>query len=95
MAEPIDAVTADDLALDGNAAAGELEAMFGADATMAEGTCAHCGTRQELGRLTAWTRGPGLVLRCSVCRGVALRIVRTPSAVHLDLHGVTRLVMPR
>jgi hypothetical protein len=92
MDEPM---AADDLALDGNAAAGDLEALFGPGATLAAGTCAHCGTRQELGRLTAWTRGPGLVLRCSVCRGVALRIVRTPSAVHLDLHGVTRLIVPR
>ena len=90
-----EAIAADDLALDGNAAAGALEACFGPDATMAAGTCAHCGTRQELGRLTAWTRGPGLVLRCSVCHGVALRIVRTPAAIHLDLHGVTRLVVPR
>jgi hypothetical protein len=90
-----DSMQGDDLGLDGNAAAGDLEALFGPGATMSEGTCAHCGTRQELGRLSAWTRGPGLVLRCSVCRGVALRIVRTPTALHLDLHGVTRLVVPR
>jgi hypothetical protein len=89
------AMQAEDLALDGNAAAGELEALFGPGATVAEGTCAHCGTRQQVGRLTAWTRGPGLVLRCSVCRGVALRLVRTPSAVHVDLRGVTHLVLPR
>lgn len=85
---------ADDLGLDGNAAAGELEELFGAGATISLATCAHCGTEQEVGRLGVWSRGPGLVLRCSACRGVAIRVVRTPSAIHVDLHGVARLRIP-
>jgi hypothetical protein len=90
-----EAMHADDLALDGNAAAGDLEAFFGPGATRSNGTCAHCGTRQELGHLTAWVRGPGVVLRCSVCRGVVIRVVRTPATVLLDLHGIARLAIPR
>jgi hypothetical protein len=85
---------AEDLALDGNAAAGELEALLGPDATISASICAHCGTEQELGRLTAWVRGPGTVLRCSVCSGIAIRIVRTPDALHLDFRGVARLRIP-
>lgn len=86
--------SADDLGLDGNAVAAELEGLLGPDATLALAVCAHCGTSQELARLGAWTRGPGIVLRCSTCRGVVLRIVRTPDAIHLDLHGVARLQVP-
>ena len=87
-------MSADDLALDGNAAAGELEQLLGGGATLSASVCAHCGTEQQLGRLTAWVRGPGTVLRCSVCAGVAIRFVRTPTALHLDLAGVTRLRIP-
>ena len=89
-----DRPTADDLVLDGNAAAGLLESMLGPGATISSSICAHCGTQQEMGRLMAWNRGPGVVLRCSVCRGVQVRAVRTPTGLHLDLRGVARLRIP-
>jgi len=85
---------ADDLALDGNAAAGELESLFGPGATVSLATCAHCGTEQAVARLGTWSRGPGLVLRCCACGRVAIRLVRAPTVLHLDLNGVTRLRIP-
>ena len=84
----------DDLMLDGNAAAGMLESLLGPGATIASSICAHCGTTQEMGRLYAWNRGPGLVLRCSICRGVQVKVARTPSGLHLDVAGIARMHLP-
>ena len=86
--------TADDLVLDGNAAAGLLESMLGSDATISVSICAHCGTHQEMGRLLFWSRGPGLVLRCSICRGVQVRVVRTPGGLRVDMRGVAQMRIP-
>src|SRR5688500_6249115 len=94
MHDADDRPTADDLVLDGNAAAGLLESMLGPGATISFSTCAHCGTPQEMGRMMVWNRGPGLVLRCSICRGVQLRIVWTPSGLQLDLRGIAQMRIP-
>jgi hypothetical protein len=71
-------VTNADLTLDGNAVAGVLVEVFGDDLTAAMGTCPDCGRRAELATCRAYTHAPGIVLRCSVCDGVPLRIARTP-----------------
>ena len=92
--EETDRPSGDDLMLDGNAAAGLLESLLGPGATISSSICAHCGTSQEMGRLMVWNRGPGLVLRCSICRGVQLRAVRTPSGLHLDMHGIAQVRIP-
>ena len=92
--EDDDRPSGDDLVLDGNAAAGLLESLMGPAATISTSICAHCGTTQEMGRLFAWNRGPGLVLRCSICSGVQVRAVQTPSGLHLDLHGIARMRIP-
>jgi hypothetical protein len=89
-----DRPTADDLVLDGNAAAGLLESLLGPEATSSASICAHCGTQQEMGRLMAWSRGPGLVLRCSICLGVQVRAVRTPRGLQVDVRGIARLRIP-
>ena len=94
LRDPDDGPTADDLVLDGNAAAGFLESMLGSDATISISICAHCGTHQEMGRLLFWNRGPGLVLRCSICRGVQVRVVRTPGGLRVDMRGVAQMRIP-
>jgi hypothetical protein len=79
------------LVVDGNAAAGVLEAAFGEDVSAHRGTCAHCGTVSVVGTLRAWVRGPGVVLRCPACSGVVIRIAQTPSGLRVDRAGVRDL----
>jgi hypothetical protein len=75
------------LMLDGNAVAGELEQIFGRDMTVAVARCGGCGSDAAMGALMAFTRGPGVVLRCADCEGVVLRIVQTSRDVYLDVRG--------
>lgn len=79
------------LMLDGNAAAGRLQAMFGVEMTTTAAECANCGSMSEMGALLAFTHSPGLVLRCPTCEGVMLRIVETPNATYLDARGMVYL----
>jgi Family of unknown function (DUF6510) len=82
------------LMLDGNAVAGLLEEVFGGDMTAEASQCAHCGNVGEGGSLLAFTHGPGAVLRCSVCKEVVVRIVRTETATYVDARGAAYLRMP-
>ena len=84
-----------DLVLDANAIGGLLAGMFGADVTASPGECAHCHTVSMVGGMRAYTRGPGIVLRCPACTEVVLRVVETPAATHLDLSGIVRLRIAR
>ena len=84
----------DELVLDANAVAGDLEEMFGRDLTVAVHRCAHCGNHGPMATLTAYVRGPGIVLRCAVCREVVVRWVRTPTGVRIDVRGVAELRLP-
>jgi hypothetical protein len=77
--------------LDGNAAAGELSAIFTADITAAEGRCAHCGAIRHFAEVHLYTRCPGIVARCPVCQHVVLRLVNTGRRVLVDLTGMTCL----
>jgi len=83
------------MTLDGNAVAGLLEEIFGTDLTGQPCICAHCGNRAEAGSLRAFTQGPGVILRCSVCGEVMIRIVQTADSTYLDLRGTASLRMPR
>jgi hypothetical protein len=85
------AIETDDAVLDGNAVAGVLAAAFGLEMTAVPGQCAHCHTVSVVGQLRAWTRAPGIVLRCPVCSGVVLRIVETPTAILVDTSGAAWL----
>ncbi len=80
-----------DLMLDANATAGLLNEIFGVDMTAGPTECAHCGNEAEIGTLLAFTHGPGVVLRCSGCEQVVLRIVRTREATYLDARGAVYL----
>lgn len=83
------------LVLDANALAGDLEELFGGDVTVAIHRCASCGNVGEVGTLLAYTGGPGSVLRCSVCREIVLRLVRTPAATLVDLRGAAYVRLDR
>jgi Family of unknown function (DUF6510) len=91
MATEMDAAEA--LVLDGNAVAGELQALFGFEMTQNEAECMSCGQMHAVGELMAFTGGPGIVLRCPSCTAVMLRIVRTPRHTYLDVRGAAVLRM--
>jgi hypothetical protein len=44
-----------------------------------------------VGAMRAYTRGPGVVLRCPSCDGVVLRMVETTDATYLDVRGAAYL----
>lgn len=77
----------DPLMLDANAVSGDLMELFGFEMTAAVHRCAHCGNVGEMGTLLAWTQGPGITLRCPICRDVVVRIVRTPTRSLVDVRG--------
>ena len=79
--------------LDGNAAAGMLEEVFPFEMTTSIGTCAHCGTTNEIGAFSAYMSAMGTVIRCSTCEGVLLRIVHTRDEYWLDMQGLRALRM--
>jgi len=77
--------------LDGNAAAGALQAVFGREMTLAVATCDACGTPDDIGGLVAYIRAPGIVLRCRSCDNVLLRVVHARGRYWIDLRGVRSL----
>jgi hypothetical protein len=79
------------LMLDGNAVAGQLQQIFGREMTTAVARCASCSSDSAVGALIAFTRGPGVVLRCPACLIAVARIVQTPSAIYLDARGASYL----
>ena len=81
----------DAMVLDGNAAAGDMEELFGFDMTAVMHRCTNCGNRGAMATLLAYMGGPGTVLRCSICREVVIRLVRTPTATYLDMRGAAYL----
>jgi hypothetical protein len=84
-----------ELMLDANATAGILYEIFGTEMTASPTECAHCGREGEIGTLLAFTQGPGIVLRCSGCENVMIRIVQTPEAIYLDARGAVYLMLKR
>ena len=87
--------TTDDRTLDGNAVAGMLEQLFGADMTAAESQCAGCGRKGEVGTLLAYTNAPGVVLRCPACSTVLLRMVETPRGTLVEARGLAYVRLAR
>ena len=84
-----------ELMLDANATAGLLFEIFGVEMTASPTECANCGNEAEIGTLLAFTQGPGIILRCSACENVVLRIVQTPDAIYLDARGAVYLRLAR
>jgi hypothetical protein len=81
------------LTVDGSGVGGLLASAFGREMTKASGQCAHCHTINVLGTMRAYTRGPGVVLRCPACAEVVIRIVQTPRGVRVDARGAAYLLV--
>jgi hypothetical protein len=78
-------------ALDGNAIAGELLEVFGAELTTATGTCAGCGAVAELATMAVYVRAPGTVARCRSCDAVLMVLVTVGGVTCVDLRGLASL----
>ncbi len=82
------------LTLDANAIAGLLTEVFGTEMTVVASRCTHCGNRAQIGSLRAYIHAPGVVLRCSTCTGVVLRIMRRADGSYLvDARGAAYIRM--
>ena len=79
--------------LDGNAAAGELSAIFGMDITFAEAQCAHCGAIKRFAEAHLYMQAPGVVARCAICEHILLGFVKARQRAFLDLRGMTCLIL--
>ena len=81
-----------DMKLDGNAAAGELEQIFAFEVTSAVGTCANCGAVGAVGGTSVYSQAPGIVIRCPACQGVLIRLAHDgESRYWLEMTGVSSL----
>ncbi len=80
--------------LDGNAVAGLLEDVFGADMTSAGATCAGCGAVAVLAELAVYARGPGTVVRCRGCGTAVMVLVTVRGTTCVDLAGLRELEPP-
>ena len=85
---------AEEMRLDGNAAAGMLRDVFATDVTAAFATCKGCGTVGPIGTLLEYGHAMGVILRCPSCDNVVLRIVRTPGWLRVDASGIALLTIP-
>lgn len=85
---------AEELRLDGNAAAGLLRELFVHEMTVAVGTCASCRAATQLGALRVYRHAPGLVMRCPACGAVMLRVVHGHDRYWVETVGLRLLEIP-
>jgi len=78
-------------ALDGNAIAGQLVEVFGAELTTAIGVCAGCGASGLVAELEVYLQAPGTVVRCRSCKSVLMVLVGRRGVTCVDLRGLSRL----
>ena len=78
-------------ALDGNALAGPLFELFGAELTTATGTCAGCGATAPVAELSVYMSAPGIVARCRSCEAVVIVLVQRLDGTRVDLRGMVAL----
>jgi hypothetical protein len=78
-------------ALDGNAIAGLLLDVFGAEMTTATGVCASCGMRGQVAEFAVYVRAPGTVVRCRRCQSVLMSFVTLRELTCVDLSGLAEL----
>ena len=74
--------------LDGNAAAGTLQAIFPFDMTLVQATCTACGITNLIGATVAYMHGMGTVVRCPVCDNALIRVAHVKGRHFLDMRGV-------
>jgi len=77
--------------LDGNAIAGLLVDVFGAEMTTATGACAHCAATGLLAEQMVYNRAPGTVVRCRSCTGVLMVLVEVRGIHCVDRRGLVEL----
>ena len=80
-----------ELTLDGNAVAGLLHEVFGAEMTTSQAQCAACGAVSRIGELLVFGGAMGSVLRCPRCQAMMMRIVSRDDALWLDMQGISFL----
>jgi len=78
-------------ALDGNAIAGLLRDVFGAELTAVATECTHCGARAVVAECAVYVGGPGAVARCRSCRGLLAVFVEVRGVTCVDLRGLASL----
>jgi hypothetical protein len=78
-------------ALDGNAIAGTLFAVFGEEMTTATGVCASCGRSSYVAELKVYLRAPGTIARCGPCGNVAMVFVEIRGVTCVDMRGLAAL----
>ena len=74
--------------LDGNAAAGTLQAIFPFEMTLVQATCTGCGATNPLGATAAYIHGMGTVIRCPSCDTALIRVAHVKGRYFLDMRGV-------
>lgn len=77
--------------LDGNAAAGVLQAIFPFEMTLAQATCMGCNSTNLLGAMMVYMHGMGTVVRCPDCDNALIRIAPVKGRYFLDMRGVRLL----
>ena len=80
--------------LDGNAAGGLLQEIFGTEMTVAVATCGSCGAAAQIGEDAVYAGGPGTVIRCRSCEGVLVVITQVRGRHCVDLMGIRALDIP-
>jgi hypothetical protein len=85
----------DETMLDGNAAAGDLQALFAVEVTQIVGVCDACGMEGPLAEAHVFSLAPGLTLRCPRCEAVLGRLVHLPDRTLVELRGLRRLEILR
>lgn len=74
--------------LDGNAAGGILQEIFPFDMTIAQTTCAGCGTTNVIGTLVVYMYPMGTTIRCPSCDTALIRMAKIKGCYFLDMRGV-------
>jgi NAD-dependent SIR2 family protein deacetylase len=80
--------------LDGNAAAGALQAIFPFEMTMAEATCVGCGRTTVMAELMVYKHGMGTIMRCPACDTALIRMAESKGRYWLDVRGVRVMQIP-
>jgi hypothetical protein len=75
-------------AVDGNAIAGLLQHVFGAEMTNVSGICESCHARMRVAELRVYVRAPGTVARCPSCESVVMVFTEFREITCVDLRGI-------
>lgn len=88
-------MTTEVVALDGNAAAGAIGRLFAFDVTMVIVTCGACGIERPFAELRLFGGPLAMVLRCSICEAVNIRLLETRECINVDMSGAARIEIAR